>query len=130
MAGNGKTILIADDDKFLLDMYAQKFSERGYQVESFFNGTEVLERLGRGAVPEALLIDVIMPELDGLSLVKQIKERQLAPKAVVIILSNLGQKDDVDQGLAAGVDGYIIKANSTPSEVVARVEEIIHQKQA
>lgn len=128
MADSGKTILIVDDDRFLLDMYSQKFTEHGYRAEALFNGREAFDRLTQGFTPDVMLIDVVMPELDGLSLIKNIKERHLAPKAAIIILSNLGQQEDIEEGLAAGVDGYIIKANATPSEVVSRVEEIVKQK--
>ncbi len=124
-------IFITDDDKFLLDMYAVKFTERGYTVETAFNGKEMLERLQSGAAkPDACLIDIVMPGMDGFELLAKLKEGNLVPGAPVIILSNLGQKEDIERGLSLGASGYIVKANATPTEVVNRLEEIINQKPA
>ena len=123
-------ICITDDDKFLLDMYAVKFAERGYKVETAFNGKEMIEKLESGIKPDACLIDVVMPGMDGFELLENLKSRKLCDQAAVIILSNLGQKEDVDRGVSLGADGYIVKANATPTEVVNKVEEIIKARAA
>ena len=125
MDGAKVKIAIVDDDKFLLDMYAMKFNEKGYDVKPFLRAAEVLDGLAAGDfIPDIFVVDVIMPEMDGFTLVDEIHKRNLAPNSVAIILSNLGQKEDIERGLQVGADGYIIKASATPSEVVAKVEEI------
>lgn len=121
-------ILIVDDDKFLLDMYALKFSERGFTVETALSGAAALERLASGFQPAVYLIDIIMPEMTGFELIETLKGRGLGQEAAVVILSNLGQKDDIEKGLGLGVDGYIVKAAATPSEVVDKVTAIVEQK--
>ena len=121
-------VCIVDDDKFLLDMYAIKFGERGYTVETAFNAAEVLQKFDQGMRPGVCLIDIIMPGMDGFELIKQLKERNLAKDTALIILSNLGQKEDIERGTALGASGYIIKANATPTEVVNKVEEILKTK--
>ena len=121
-------ILIVDDDKFLVDMYSIKFAERGFQVDVAMDGEEALEKLVAGLKPNIFLIDVLMPKLNGFELVTKIKEQKFNGGAVIIILSNLGQQEDVDKGLSLGVDGYIIKASATPSEVVNKAVEIADSK--
>lgn len=123
-------ILIVDDDKFLLDMYQLKFNELGYKVTTATDGQEALDKINAGAKPDVCLIDVLMPRLDGFQLVAKLKELGLASDMSLIILSNMGQQADIDQGLALGVDGYIVKATATPSEVVAKTADIVKTKQA
>jgi len=118
-------ILIVDDDKFLTDMYALKFTERGFTVETAESGPVALTKIDAGLSPDIYLVDVVMPEMDGFELVQHLKSKQKERKDVIIILSNLGQKEDVEKGLALGADGYIVKASATPSEVVDKVLEII-----
>jgi CheY-like chemotaxis protein len=121
-------ILIVDDDKFLLDMYALKFSESGYEVSHANNAAEALAKVDEGFKPDVFLVDVIMPEMDGFTLVEELKKRGLTADSAVIVLSNLGQEEDVKKGLQVGADGYIIKASATPSEVIAKVAEIAGHK--
>lgn len=119
-------VFITDDDKFLLDMYAVKFSERGYGVETAFTGKEMISKLESGVKPDACLIDIVMPEMDGFELLGRLKESNFCQGVPVIILSNLGQREDIERGISLGASGYIIKANATPTEVVNRLEEIIN----
>ena len=119
-------IMIVDDDAFLLDMYALKFTQNGFQVDPALGTPQALEKLqSGGAKPDILLLDVVMPVMDGFELLEKIKKDNLAPDATVIILSNLGQDSDIDRAIKLGADGYIIKASATPTEVVGKVEEII-----
>lgn len=122
-------ILIVDDDKFLLDMYSIKFSEQGFEVDSALGGDAALEKISNNFKPDIFLVDLLMPGLDGFQLIEKLREKGLNQKSAIVILSNLGQKEDIDKGLALGVDGYIIKASATPSEVVAKVAEIAAKKQ-
>lgn len=122
-------ILITDDDKFLLDMYSIKFSEQGFAVETATNGEEALSKVEGGLKPDIFLIDVLMPKMDGFQLVEKLREKGVVGNdQALVILSNLGQKEDIDKGLGLKVDGYIIKASATPSEVVAKVTDIVKQK--
>ena len=125
MADNQQTkILLVDDDKFIVDMYLIKFGEHGFKIEPAFSGAEALEKLTKGFAPDILLVDIIMPGMDGFQLIREITEKNLRHNAAIVVLSNLGQKDDIARALALGVDGYIVKASATPSEVVSRVLEI------
>mgnify|MGYP001594302451 FL=1 len=117
-------ILIVDDDKFLLDMYSIKFSAHGFDLQSAGSSVEALENVSGEWQPDIYLVDIIMPTMDGFQLIEELKRRNLRAGSALIVLSNLGQKEDIEKALALGVDGYIVKASATPSEVVTKVTEI------
>jgi len=122
------SILIVDDDKFLLDMYTLKFTEKGFAVDQAMNGPEALQKVDGGLTPDIFLVDIVMPEMDGFELIQHLIQRQKEKRSAIIVLSNLGQKEDVEKGLSLGADGYIVKASATPSEVVDKVVEIVSHK--
>lgn len=120
-----KKIFIVDDDKFLLDMYTFKFKEKGFDVVQAFGSVDALNKLKGGIVPDIMLLDVVMPAMDGFELLALIKSEKLAPDAKVIVLSNLGQPSDIEKGRALGANGYVVKASATPSEVVEKVLAVL-----
>lgn len=120
-----KKILIVDDDKFLLDMYTFKFKEKGFEVISLRQSIEVLNKLREGVTPDVMLLDIVMPAMDGFELLDTIKKENLAPQAKIIILSNLGQPSDIEKGRTLGAKGYLVKASATPSIVVESVMTIL-----
>lgn len=124
-------VFIVEDDRFLLDMYVMKFNERGFVVDTAFGGQEALDKLGKENLkPNLVLLDLVMPGVGGFEVLEKIKKEKLIPAATIVILSNLGQKEDIDRGLALGADGYIVKASATPTEVVNRVSKILEEKNA
>lgn len=124
---NSKKILIIDDDNFLLDMYALKFSKYNFEVSTALGPESALEQLRSGLNPDVILLDIVMPVMDGFELMEKMKEESLASQAVRIILSNRGQPSDVARGESLGASGYIVKASSTPTEVINKVQSIINQ---
>jgi len=118
-------ILIIDDDEFLLDMYAVKFKEEGFEVDIAREGKEALNKIKEGASPEVVLLDIVMPGMDGFELLETIRKEKLIPTSKIIMLSNLGQKEHLDKGMSLGAADYIVKAYFTPSEVVKRVNEVL-----
>ena len=121
-------VLVIDDDAFLLDMYALKFTQKNFHVTSASGTLAALELLRGGLTPHIIVVDLVMPAMDGFEFLEVVKKEMLAENALVIILSNLGEQDDIDRGLALGAAGYIIKASATPSEVVEKVEEAIERR--
>ena len=117
-------ILFVDDDKFLLDMYAFKFSKAKYEVSTAEGSEKALKMLREGLEPDILLIDVVMPAMDGIDFLGAIRKENLVNKAVVIMLTNQGLSDDIARAKKLNVDGYIIKATTIPSEVLTEVERI------
>lgn len=120
-----KHILIVDDDSFLLDMYALKFSQAGYDVTIALGATPALEKLREGFVPDIILMDIVMPVIDGFEFLEKMRAEGLAPKAARIVLSNRGQEADMARAKDLGATGFIVKAATTPQEVLAKVADII-----
>lgn len=125
--GQKNKILIVDDDYFLLDMYALRFTQAGFDVETATSASDVLEKLRGGLVPTVCLFDVVMPGVDGFEMLEIINQEKLIPKTLKIYLTNLGQEQDLARGKALGAASYIVKANSTPSEVVDKVNSILKE---
>lgn len=121
-----KKILIIDDDNFLIDMYTLKFTKSGFNVTTALGSEIALEKLNDGLIPDIILLDIVMPVMDGFELMEKMKEKKLAPDAIRIILSNRGQPSDIARGESLGAVGYIVKASSTPTEVIEKVNEIIN----
>ena len=120
-------IYLTDDDRFLLDMYGVKFKAAGHDVQTFQSGMQVLEALRAKPAPDALLLDMIMPEIDGFQVLETIQKEGLAPKMKKVVLSNQGQESDIERAKKLGASGYIIKASAIPSEVYAETIKIIEQ---
>jgi CheY-like chemotaxis protein len=124
-----KKILIVDDDTFLLDMYALKFSKAGYEVKVSNSGEGAMKIINEEKyVPDIILADVIMPGLDGLDMVEEIISKKLLPNVIVIMLTNQSTPDDLLRAKKISVDGYIVKATSIPSEVLSEVQKIVASK--
>jgi CheY-like chemotaxis protein len=117
-------VLITDDDKFLLQMYSTKFINSGYEVVSVQSGQEAVDKLKEGFKPDIMLIDVVMPGINGLELLKRVHDENLAPDSVYIMLTNQSSPADIENAKAIGIHGYIVKATTIPSEVVSEAEGI------
>jgi len=127
MEGQKRKILIVDDDSFLLDMYALKFSQNDFEVYTAMSAFQAIEKLKGGLCPLVMLVDIIMPEMDGFEMLEKINTEKICPSCLKIILSNKSQQADIDRGNSLGVAGYIIKANSTPVEVINQVTNILEK---
>lgn len=122
------SILLVDDDKFLLDMYATKFKSVGYEVHTSFGAQDALNKLRGGEVPDILVFDIIMPQMDGLELLENVRKEGLAKDSVVVMLTNETDPAKIDKAKSLGIDGYIVKATLIPSEVVDEVIKIAENK--
>lgn len=123
-----KSILIVDDDKFLLDMYCMKFAQAGYTVHPCFSTAEALTVLRNDVHPTVVVFDITMPGDDGFVLLQTIRDEKLAVGARLIALTNQGNDADRKHAEDLGVHKYCIKASMIPSEVVAMVNEEIGKK--
>ncbi|HEU5114795.1 MAG TPA: response regulator [Candidatus Paceibacterota bacterium] len=117
-------VLIVDDDKFLLGMYSLKFTNNGYDVETAVGSQAALDKLRNGLRPNIMMFDIVMPYMDGLELLKTVRTENLAPDSIVVMLTNQSQSSDIERAKDLGVDGYIVKAATIPSEVLHEVEKI------
>ncbi len=108
-------------------MYALPFTQAGFQVETAMNAAETIQKLRDGLIPDVCLFDVVMPTTDGFEMLEQVNQENLIPKTIKIYLSNLGQEQDLARGKSLGAASYIVKANSTPSEVVTHVNKVLEE---
>lgn len=119
-------ILLVEDDEMLHGMYTQKFKNQGYDIISAFNGADGV-KLSESDKPDLILLDVIMPKMDGFVALKKIRKNPVTTGIPVILLTNLGQEEDVRKGRELGANDYFIKANHTPQEVVDKVKNLLKQ---
>jgi putative two-component system response regulator len=120
-------VLIVDDDKFLLNMYSIKFTKNNFEVNSATSGEEAFTKIKEGYVPDIILLDIVMPGMDGFEILASLKKTNIAPNAMIIMLTNQGQLSDIDKAKSFGISGYIIKATTIPSEVVEEVTKIYNK---
>lgn len=116
-------ILLVDDDAFLRDMYVTKFSEKGDEVKIAEDGDDALQRIKEENY-DVVIMDMVMPGITGVKLLQAIQQIDTAHQTKCIVLSNQGERSDVDAALQAGAVGYIIKAELVPSQVVDKVHEL------
>ena len=117
-------VLIVDDDAFLSGIYATKLELEGFAVVSARDGDEGLKAASR-ELPDLILLDVLMPKLDGFEVLKRLKADEATKDIPVIMLTNLGQKEDVEKGLSEGAVDYLIKAHFVPAEAVAKIKKVL-----
>lgn len=120
-------ILIVEDDKFLLSIYERRFSMDGFEVSVAEDGESALAKTPK-LLPDLILLDILLPRLDGMTVLERLKQDALTKNIPVLLLTNLGQRHDREKGMALGAADYMIKAHFRPSEVVQRVREIIGVK--
>lgn len=118
------SILIIDDDQFLLDMYAMKFSECGCEVKPISSPEAALDQLRDGFSPNVILLDIMMPGVTGFDFLEAVQKENLVPDAIIVMLTNQGQQEDIEKAMSLGADGYIIKASAIPSEVLEKTIDL------
>ena len=114
-------IILIEDEEMLANMYEVKFSNEGFDIEKALDGESGLEK-AKNILPDFILLDIIMPKMDGFAVLKALKEDVKTKNIPVMLLTNLGQEEDIERGNELGIVGYLVKANTTPSEVVEAVK--------
>lgn len=117
-------ILIIEDDKFLRELIARKLKNEQYEVIEAVDGEEGVKK-AKETKPNLILLDLILPGIDGFEVLKKLKEDPLLEQIPVIILSNLGQREDVERGLKLGAVGYLVKAHFTPAEIIEKIKSTL-----
>jgi len=118
-----KKILLIEDDAFLVDIYVTKLKESGYDVLVAFDGEEGFKK-AKEEKPNLVLLDLVLPGMDGWEILNKIKNEKLG-NLKIVILSNLGNKEEIEKGMNLGVTKYLVKSHYTPSEVVEEVKKIL-----
>jgi len=120
-------ILVIEDDTFLRELIVQKLLKEGYEIVEAVDGEDGIKKVTEEK-PDIILLDIILPGIDGFEVLKKIKEDEKVQDIPVIILSNLGQQDDIDKGIKLGAKDYLIKAEFTPGEIVEKVRSVLGQE--
>ena len=122
----GLRILVAEDDKFLRNILSSKLKLEGFEVEEAIDGREALKKMSEFA-PKLVLLDLMMPDTDGFEVLKRMHEKEEFSKIPVLVLTNLGQDEDVRRAKALGARECLVKAYFTPTEIVARVQKTLQE---
>ncbi len=117
-------VLIVDDDSFLSGIYATKLEIEGFAVVTARDGEEGVKAALK-ELPDLILLDVLMPKLDGFEALRQLKQQETTKNIPVIMLTNLGQKEDIEKGLQDGAVDYLIKAHFVPAEAVDKIKKVL-----
>ena len=124
MGESARRVLLAEDDRFLRKAAETALKRHGFAVVPAVDGDEAL-RLARAEPPDLVLLDLIMPKMQGFEVLRALKADPSTAPIPVVILSNLGQEGDVKQAMDAGAAGYFVKANLSLQDLVKRVGELV-----
>jgi len=119
-----KRILLVEDDVFIADIYSSKLKELGFEIEVEGQGEKALEKILLSP-PDLILLDIVLPDLDGWEILKRLEKEGLLKKIKVIVLSNLEQRIEVEKASAKYGIHYLIKANYTPLEIAKEVQKVL-----
>jgi DNA-binding response OmpR family regulator len=124
-----ENILIIEDDKFLRELISRKLINEGFKIEEAVDGEEGLKKL-QETKPDLILLDLILPGLDGFEVLERMKDNPSTSSIPVLILSNLGQRDEIERGLKLGAIDFLVKAHFTPEEIVGKIKGVLGKKSA
>ncbi|HNY98076.1 MAG TPA: response regulator [Candidatus Pacearchaeota archaeon] len=117
-------LLVIEDDSFLRELIVKKLINEGFEVSEGVDGEEGLKKAQEGGM-NMILLDLILPGIDGFEVLKRVKEDPKINSVPVIILSNLGQKEDIERGLKLGATDFLIKAHFTPAEIIEKIKSVL-----
>lgn len=119
-------ILIVEDDPMISEIYEKKFKSAGFDAVVASNGREVISNVGKDKF-DLVLLDMVLPEMSGLEILKELKGGKYNPEMKVIMFSNLSEKSDRDEALKNGADGFIPKTQFNPSELVGEITRVLNE---
>ncbi|MBI1984944.1 MAG: response regulator [Candidatus Wildermuthbacteria bacterium] len=117
-------ILVIEDDKFLRDLLLQKLAKEGYESLEALDGTQGLKKI-QEEKPNLVVLDLILPGMDGFEVLRLAKENQETAHIPLLVLSNLGEREDVERALKLGAADFMVKSQFTPGEIVSRIKSIL-----
>lgn len=120
-------VLLVEDEQTLQDMYHIKLEKEGFTVVTAGDGATAIE-LAKKENPDIILLDVILPKMDGFAVLEQIRKVKPLAKTPIIMLTNLGQKEDIAKGKKFGATDYLVKANTTPADIANKVASLVGKK--
>jgi CheY-like chemotaxis protein len=125
-----KKILIAEDDFFIRDIYSRVFSLSGYEVQVAVDGADALEKI-KAQPYDMILLDIMMPKMTGIDVLRNLRSQESSAKNTpVFIITNLGQQNVIEEAFKMGMDGYIIKSQVTPQQIVGEINNFFTNKES
>ncbi len=120
-------VLVVEDDQVMASLLTEKLAKIGMEVSFAVNGEACFKEIEKN-VPDIILLDLILPGTSGFDILKKIKSDDRTKTTPVIILSNLGSRDEIQKGIEMGADAYLIKANVLIDEIIAKIQEVLQKK--
>lgn len=120
-----KKVLIIEDDDFLQGLEAKKLSKEGYDVLTASNSKEAFEKIENNRDINIILLDLLLPDVDGFTILAKIREENKIPNVPIIVFSNLAEDKDIDRANKLGVNDFMVKSNFTLDELVAKLKSLI-----
>jgi DNA-binding response OmpR family regulator len=120
-------ILVVEDETFLVKIYSVKLKKEGYEV-SIANDGEQAVKLAAEVQPDLILLDLILPKMNGFEALEKMRSSPVNKETPVIVLSNLGQEEDIKRAESLGADGYLVKANFSIQDIVAKIRETLDKR--
>ena len=118
----GKTVLVVEDDNFLIKAYEAHLAKAGFHVRTALDGVEAVESLKK-VMPDIILLDLVMPRMDGFDVLEEMQKKSEWKKIPIVVLSNLGQESDRDRSLKLGAVEYIVKSDFSLQEIVGLINK-------
>lgn len=122
-----KKLLLIEDEQYLFEMYKMKLEQEGYEVVAALDGEEGM-KVAQKEKPDLILLDLVLPKMNGYEFLKKIRQDPKLKKIKIYILSNLGQDEEIDQGFKDGADGFMLKTNLTPGQLMENIKKIFAGK--
>lgn len=119
-----KNILIVEDDQFFRDLLKKKLSSLGYNIIEAPNGEKGIE-LAKEKKPDLIILDLLLPNIDGFEVLSKVRTNSETSSTPVIIVSNLGQQEDVERGLKLGATDYLIKSQFDIESITSKIRNIL-----
>lgn len=123
-----KRILLIEDEDSIRDLYKRHLDEAGFSTDAIGNGKDGLQSAKQGQY-DLLLLDIMLPDINGLDILKEVKQNEQTKNIPVILLTNLRQDEIIKEGFKLGAEGYLMKASFTPKQIVAEVQNILQQQE-
>lgn len=121
-------VLLVEDEEFIRDLFKRQLDLSGFSTDAFGTGKDGLAAISKNAY-DLVLLDIMLPDVNGLQILQNIRQNQATKDVVVVLLTNLGQDAVIKQGFELGADGYLVKAAYTPDQIVQELKNIIAKKE-
>lgn len=121
-------VLLVEDEEFIRDLFKRQLDLSGFTTDAFGTGQDGLSAIAKNAY-DLVLLDIMLPDINGLQILQNIRQNPSTKNIVVVLLTNLGQDAVIKQGFELGADGYLVKAAYTPDQIVQEVKNIVAKKQ-